>query len=71
MAQITLNVPADWKTTLWGIVGAILVAGGQYIETGAVTKEGLALAVMIAIKGYISADKNSPLVVKTVPLETK
>lgn len=68
MAQITLTVPSDWKTTLWGIIGAVLVAGGQFIETGAVTKEGLILAVMIAIKGYISADKGAPIEIKTVQI---
>jgi uncharacterized membrane protein YgaE (UPF0421/DUF939 family) len=48
----------SWKTTVLGLVIAILVAVQPIVANGAVDWKAVALAVLIAAAGYFAKDNN-------------
>ena len=58
---IDLNVPANWKTTLGGLVGGALAVLYSYIQSGQHInpKDPMFwMGFVIAVKGYYEKDKN-------------
>ena len=49
----------NWKTTLFGIVTAAIVAIQPIIETGSIDWKKLGYAALIAIFGYLVKDHNA------------
>ena len=48
----TADLPTDWKTTLMGVIAAVIVLVKMYLSAGVITWEGAAIAVGVAIVGY-------------------
>lgn len=46
----------SWKTTLFGVLGAIVIAVKPIILTGAIDPTSIVLAVCVAAFGYLSKD---------------
>lgn len=55
------NKMKNWKTTLFGIVTAAIVAIQPIIETGSIDWKQLGYAALIAVFGYIVKDHNAAL----------
>lgn len=64
----------NWRTTLVGLLGAALVAVGNYINSGGhFTLQGLATAAGVAALGFLSKDSvvTGGTVVQPTPPATK
>jgi hypothetical protein len=48
----------SWKTTLLGILLAIVVVVAPLLQTGTVTWKDITIAVLLAIAGYLQKDKD-------------
>lgn len=54
---ITINLlPANWKTTIAGAIGAIAVGVYPVLSTGVVNKEALIMAGAIGLVGWLAKD---------------
>jgi len=48
----------NWKTTILGILAAIMIAVAPLIQTGQVDWKAVALAAAVALFGYFAKDKD-------------
>jgi hypothetical protein len=48
----------SWKTTVLGILLAIVVVVAPLLQTGTVTWKDITIAVLLAIAGYLQKDKD-------------
>ncbi len=63
MATVTIpapSVPADWHSTLLGLIGAIGLLLKQYTATGTFTYETVAVAGFVAVVCYFIPAKTGP-----------
>ena len=48
----------NWKTTLAGILGAILIGIVPVLQSGKISVEALAIAAVVAVGGLLQKDHN-------------
>jgi hypothetical protein len=48
----------SWKTTVLGILLAIVVVVAPLLQTGTVTWKDITIAVLLAVAGYLQKDKD-------------
>jgi len=59
MRQLTINIPiapANWRTTLAGLVGAVALALEPKLVAGVWDKENLIMAATIGVVSYLAKD---------------
>lgn len=60
------TLPADYKSTVLGLIGGIGLFLQRYLKTGTFDYETIIIAVLVIVFGYLMGKEASPAMVQTI-----